>query len=367
MRILRRPRGSCSSSAIRDDIVKRDDSKDVLAFRNGRYLEIPGATHADLYRLEKPYTNDPDGRFALVRYGIRDTTPVTTPPRTVEPVTRVVFVLHGIRALTSADWISALGTDIRDVDPTQARIESLRAGEGATIIVHPEYGWLTAAKFAIPFFRQRYLAWFADRFAEILAQHPEAKFFAVAHSNGTYILGQNLLRLSGMEFERVILGGSVLPVDFPWDSLRARAQVSEVRNYRANHDWPVGLLCAGLRALGFDDVGTGGFDGFYGSTVSEVAYLKGGHGAAFESEARRRHIVRYLLLGDSSALADAEKATDPTWFRMLSHFMWYVAWGLVLGAIALGVWVWRGRPAHRRRLLFIVAGLVIVYVVLDII
>jgi hypothetical protein len=354
-----------------DTFVKRADSKDVLAFKNGRYLEIAGAGHKDLYRLEPPYTNDPEGRFALIRYGIREGTPPPPPDDTppAPPIDRIVFVLHGIRALTSADWISALGTEIRDLDQTQALLGAAPGSpKGATLLIHPEYGWLTAARFALPFFRHRYLAWFADQYAEAVAQYPGAQRLAIAHSNGTYILGQNLRRLSGMSFTRIILAGSVLPVDFSWDNLRAQQQVSAVQNYRANHDWPVGLLCAGLRALGFTDVGTGGFEGFYGSTVKEVAYLKGGHSAAFATAPRRSHVIRALLSEqDTPTDAGLGMAIDPTVFRTLSHLMGYIAWGLVLGVGLLGLWIWRGGRHWLWRLLCTAGGLFIVYIILDII
>jgi hypothetical protein len=354
----------------RDTIVKRDDSRDVLAFPNGRYLEIPGATHSDLYRLKAPYTVDPKGRFALIRYGIQETKApqASLDPKPPRRITKVVFVLHGIRALTTSDWISDLGAEIRgvDIDTTRTVVAEPGAGD-ATLVIHPEYGWLTAVRFAIPFFRERYLSWFADRFAEAFAEYPRADFLAVAHSNGTYILGQNLLRLSGMDFKRIALAGSVLPVDFPWDTLRARSQVVSVQNYRANRDWPVGLLCAGLRALGFTDVGTGGFDGFHGSTVNEIAHLRGGHGAAFDSKSRRQHVIGYLMRQENQRIEDKETATDPTIFRMLSHLMSYIAWGIVAAAGLLGLWVWRGGQRRWRRLLPVGVFLFFVYLILDIV
>jgi Carboxypeptidase regulatory-like domain len=52
----------------------------------------------------------------------------------------------------------------------------------------------------------------------------------VAHSFGTYILGYTLLRFDFIRFNKVILCGSILPRDFPWDQLIARGQVQAVRN-----------------------------------------------------------------------------------------------------------------------------------------
>jgi hypothetical protein len=96
-----------------------------------------------------------------------------------------------------------------------------------------------------------------------------AEFSIVAHSNGTYMLGQSLLHTPGMRFITVVLAGSVLPQTFPWDQLAEHDQVIRVRNERANRDWPVAVLCSGLRGLQMRDVGTAGFAGFEGAVVQE--------------------------------------------------------------------------------------------------
>jgi serine/threonine-protein kinase len=57
-------------------------------------------------------------------------------------------------------------------------------------------------------------------------EHPSI----VAHSFGTYILGNALLRYPYLRFNKVILCGSILPRDFPWDGLIKRGQVQAVRN-----------------------------------------------------------------------------------------------------------------------------------------
>jgi serine/threonine-protein kinase len=52
----------------------------------------------------------------------------------------------------------------------------------------------------------------------------------VAHSFGTYILGNAMLKYDWLRFDKVILCGSILPMDFPWDKLIERGQVQAVRN-----------------------------------------------------------------------------------------------------------------------------------------
>jgi len=50
---------------IRDGIVTRADSIDVTQFPNAEEIEIPGANHADIYRLDK--AADEETRFKLIR------------------------------------------------------------------------------------------------------------------------------------------------------------------------------------------------------------------------------------------------------------------------------------------------------------
>jgi serine/threonine-protein kinase len=58
----------------------------------------------------------------------------------------------------------------------------------------------------------------------------------VAHSFGTYILGNAMLKYDWLRFEKIILCGSILPKDFPWDKLIERGQVQVVRNEHGVQD-----------------------------------------------------------------------------------------------------------------------------------
>jgi len=69
-------------------------------------------------------------------------------------------------------------------------------------------------------------------------QHPSI----VAHSFGTYILGHALLKYDWLTFNKVILCGSILPQDFPWDKLIERGQVQAVRNEHGVRDIWTGLV-----------------------------------------------------------------------------------------------------------------------------
>jgi pimeloyl-ACP methyl ester carboxylesterase len=333
----------------RDGLVDPEDSKDVLAFPSGHELSVPDANHRTLYRLDQ--VPDPDLRYAVLRAGFVGVFPDNPP--VASSVRRVVFLLHGIRASNVDDWIKELRKRISE------------RAHASTDVIKPDYGYFTAARFALPSVRRRNISVFQDLYTEALAAHPTAEFDIIAHSNGTYILGQALRKTPGMRFENVALAGSVLPTNFPWGELKRNNQVGRVRNDRANRDWPVALLCNALSGLNMRDVGTGGFAGFKGTATHEVAYYPGGHGMALKSDYQGL-LVDFVFGGDVREPADLLES--PGYFRMLSNAMPYVAVLLVVAAVAgLGWYVFQGWEPHPWRALGSAAGLLAAYVILDII
>ena len=129
-------------------------------------------------------------------------------------------------------------------------------------------------------------------------RNPRARFCFVGHSNGTYMLGSSLIKVAGMEFDRVTLAASVLPRDYQWSTVFGRTQVREVSNHRGSRDVPVGVVCNLLRSLGTSDVGTAGFHGFFGGReeIKEVYYYDGGHSAPV-AEGNVESLVDYTLTG----------------------------------------------------------------------
>lgn len=67
----------------------------------------------------------------------------------------------------------------------------------------------------------------------------------VAHSFGTYIFGNALMRYPFLRFNKVLLCGSILPADFPWDVLVDRGQVQAVRNEHGARDtWRISRVAS---------------------------------------------------------------------------------------------------------------------------
>lgn len=334
-----------------DSEVAPEDSRDVLAFPDGHYVEVPDADHRTIFRLD--LTDAPNVRYALIRKALLGEFPIRAAPG-IDKIHRVVFVLHGIRDSNVADWVSQL----------KSRLIA-REGNGLEVL-NPTYGYFSAARFALPTVRRKNIRIFQDWYTEALARHPHAQFDVIAHSNGTYLLGHSMLRTSGMRFTNVALVGSVLPQDF-WTRFRGELppQVKRIRNDRANRDWPVALLCNALAGLCMRDVGTAGFAGFLGGGTIEVAYHKGGHSAALANE-RLDSLVDFTLDGPSASPGNLD--ANPGFFQQLSNSMPYLAKLLVLVlVVGLVYFVLQDGKFHGDRASAATLGLLLAYITLDII
>jgi len=341
----------------RDSMVTSEDSRDLLAFPTARYLSVPDADHTSLLSLDD--APDAEVRYAVLRKALLGRfeagEDVIRPDVDVE---RVVFLLHGIRASIVEEWLEDLA----------ARIQ--QRGGGRVVVIAPEYGWVSAAGFALPPIRGKFVRVLQDQYTQAVARYPRAEFSVIAHSNGTYMLGHAMLKSPGMRFQRVYLAGSVLPQDF-WGRFAPRPlPAGRIRNDCANRDWPVALLCNALNGVRMKDVGTGGFAGFLGNSTQEVAYLAGGHDAAL-LEKRRDGVVDFIL---GQNVAVATDVRDPGWFRPFSNAMPYVAWILVCAFVvvsALGAFSNRVPSAlafefHPVFTCVLVLSVLAVYILLDI-
>lgn len=190
----------------------------------------------------------------------------------------IVFLIHGIR--DNAEWQEDIDYNLRSLHKAIPTLP----GNAIIHVAQVRYGYFNALQFLFPSERKRAVRSFSDEYLRILARFPDLKqenIHVYAHSNGTFVFGQALKRYKEIKVNRVLLGGSVLPTDFPWrryvnsreqpaafcSKSGGKPQVMQLLNYAANADWPTGLLCRGLSLLpGLDGpllgVGPGGTDGF---------------------------------------------------------------------------------------------------------
>jgi hypothetical protein len=154
-------------------------------------------------------------------------------PKVAQP-SRVICPLHGIRTL--AVWQKGLA-DLAGSRGWVCRLDRWSYGRfSLPAFLTP---WTREAK--LNWLRRQYDAEMHDRRLDIeRGQTPSV----VAHSFGTYVLGYTLLRFDFIRFNKVILCGSILPADFPWDRLIERGQVQAVRNeYGVRDPWVRRVRC----------------------------------------------------------------------------------------------------------------------------
>lgn len=369
-----RPAGSAVPLVVQllgtdDDIVKQTDSQDLLAFQNSVTIKLAGADHRSIVVLptrrnagRRDLTDDARQWVEVIKramLGSAESLGLVNGPRaeTVpgETAARIVFVVHGIRARDIDRWLSEVESEIR-------RQDSLAK------VIRPTYGYFTALRFALPSVRRRNIRQLQDLYAEQLAENPHAQFHFIGHSNGTYMLGRSLAEIPAMRFERVVLAGSVLPVDLFRPESTVIRQVAAVRSDCGQLDWPVGILCRILsKTLFMKDVGTAGYDGFVGSFVSQVRYHAGGHGGMFNEDNVRSMVHFVLNEGDSEPPDEESLVEENPRFRTWSLAAPYLVGALLMLIAILPLLPFPGIPPWREWYAGVAAAVLLVVIALDII
>lgn len=174
--------------------------------------------------IERGLRHEPDERFATIGE-LHDQLRGLAPNRTRRAIGSVVVALHGIR--TQAAWQRAFSE------------VAGRAGLSAHVD-RWNFGYFSALRFVMPWARLAKVRWFREtyqqEFREANVEHVTNQPSIVAHSFGTYILGNALLRYPYLRFNKVLLCGSILPTDFPWNHIIDRGQVQAVRNEYGSED-----------------------------------------------------------------------------------------------------------------------------------
>ena len=116
---------------------------------------------------------------------------------------------------------------------------------GQIEVIPIKYGYFDAFRFWFPFWtRNKPIehVYTQIRVALQVAREkdPHAKLSIIAHSFGTYVVGEILRRGFDLHILRLILCGSVPPRDFSWEQYQGRFDRDKVINECGKADiWPV--------------------------------------------------------------------------------------------------------------------------------
>ena len=314
---------------------------------NPRYIEVAGCTHTSILSSKIGEVNAAVTTYILqalsldereLPAGLRQIEaddiddyldPLDNEPARRDPeVDHVIIILHGLR--DGGMWAKRIGNTIKDVwrdEFPQKKSRTLR-------VVSPAYGYFSLWDFLRPGGRRSAVDWYQNIYGNVCALYPSAKVSFLGHSNGTY-LGTQALNCENLDYKYMILAGSVVRCDF-WVNKNTgkkwKQRVSRLFNFRSIDDWIVALLPGGLEVLPslgrWMNLGGGGAYGFKGLEEGrEQRTIKGGHGAAIQSDAWEQ-LARFLIIDDDRMyqaipeirghLAPVTSGTNPRLWRFNS-------------------------------------------------
>lgn len=154
-------------------------------------------------------------------------------------VPRRVITVHGIR--TTGAWQKELNDVLEENDIRHSPFD---------------YGYLKLAMFINPRRRDKEI----DRFRNWVSQYVNDEHqipSIIAHSFGTYIVANALLKYEELKLDSLILCGSIIDEDYPWGIIVERGQVRRVLNESGSKD-----IWAKLVPWVVKDAGSSGAKGF---------------------------------------------------------------------------------------------------------
>ncbi|MGA2700074.1 MAG: hypothetical protein ABSH35_03120 [Isosphaeraceae bacterium] len=214
---------------------------------------------------------------------------------------------------------------------------------GQIEVIPIRYGYFDAFRFWSPFWTRKKpveKVYIQIRVAlqKYKRDHPDAKLSIIAHSFGTYVVGQILKRGFDLQIHRLILCSSVLPQDFPWHEYQGRFADDKVVNECGKADiWPV---LAQSASWGYGASGTHGF----GAVLVKDRFHAGGHGQYFDSGFVEKYWEPFIRRGEYRGTAFETKMPPTPWWLSVVGILplqWMIV-ALIVLALALATWLYYG-------------------------
>jgi pimeloyl-ACP methyl ester carboxylesterase len=221
----------------------------------------------------------PEGLLAIMA---RSNAPRSTSARPAYCPPLVISV-HGIR--TAGRWQKSLADTLGS-----HKIEHRNRDYGNFGLFR--FAWGPSRQHQVDDFYEFYSATAREKGLNIDLDDYRSRPSIIAHSFGSYIIGYAMKKYPDIRFDKIILCGAILPVDFDWSTLFHRDQVNFVRNeYGAKDRW-----AASVRAL-VGDAGASGQKGFQflSTVVSQERFESFGHSDYFHRAHIESHWIPILV------------------------------------------------------------------------
>ena len=234
----------------------------------------------------------------------------------------VVMLVHGINDF--ATWSKMIQTTFNE--------------ESDVVVLPTGYGFYPVWKFLSPPIIRGVFVWFAKRevvkqYRSVKDQYEDAKISVIAHSFGTYLVTQALLKNKDLRFHRVILCGSVVSRNFKWELIADQIGAKPTNQYLVNDcgngdHWPMMGRKVGW---GYGDIGTNG--------ASNAAYVtdryhNGNHGLFLKNRFVKEYWVPFIADGrvvEGTQLAREKLKWYWRWLARIPLLRWILL--LVLAGI----------------------------------
>lgn len=237
---------------------------------------------------------------------------------------------------TRIDHVVLVVYGIRDVGKWQQKVGKMIDGVAGLKSVRVQFGYYDALSFVSIFGNsKRPYQVLLRAYTDARDRYPNAKISVIAHSFGTWLVGQLIEKHPGLKLHRIILCGSVMREDYPWSDYADKVGVGvpetqmAILNECGDADiWPAVAKAASSR---YGSVGRYGFN----NDVHVVSrWFTGGHGCFFSIEHMRSNWLPFLQhgivpTGDTDIPA-------PLWYeRLASTFAFGQLWFLSIAFLML--------------------------------
>lgn len=212
--------------------------------------------------------------FRLTEHALHETRKNKVVPKA--DVSHLVLLLHGIR--TDGAWQEKVAAELNLIPGVEAQPIGC--------------GVLSTFQFWCPILtRSRALNKVREKIRLAKNVHEGAKVSVIAHSFGTYALFKLLNDTAEFRFFRVILCGSIVSDEYPWDHVQPRVKEKIVNDCGTRDIWPV---AAKSLSWGYGATGTFGFK----TVALHDRFHDIDHGGFFDSDFVKRFWVPYIETGE---------------------------------------------------------------------
>lgn len=228
---------------------------------------------------------------------------------------KVTVLIHGIRS--EGPWGERVA---RIIDSGDTHASVIR------------YGYLDVFRFLIPQLRSATINGLFKKLEPILHDKMVDRVSVVAHSFGTYAIACILLEHSYVRLHRLVLCGSIIPTEFPWDRVKGQLEDRVLNECGTRDIWPI--LAASM-TVGFGPSGTFGF----GTWNVRDRFHRFRHSDFFETEFVKRAWLPFLTHGEVvEAEDDWTRRAPPWWQSALARTpLWLVLLALLVASASWGL------------------------------